>query len=326
MKQKQGFLGLPVLSVEEILEIDFDKIIICSVAYNEIMSQLLHIGIPLDKIENKYYFHTKRFLNKYCAKKYADDNEILEVVEYVKNHGLAVFNYPFNDEYNSYPVEVFFDIQKKLYYIWYRGKKMYMSRKYTEISQVQKYVRSILKEQSLNSPHRYLTEDFCVDRGSIVVDVGVAEGNFALDVIDYVQKIYLVEADTDWVEALEYTFEPYKEKVTIINRYMGAQDGSDMITMDTMLQGAKIDFLKMDIEGAEIEALKGARQTINQTHLKMDICTYHRIEDEKKIGEFLKQFGYHCEHSNGYMVFLVDETFQDTNVKQLVRGLIRAWK
>ena len=52
------------------------------------------------------------------------------------------------------------------------------------------------------SPHCYKiqTEEFI---GKTVFDCGVAEGNFALDIIDFVEKIYLVECDKGWLKALK---------------------------------------------------------------------------------------------------------------------------
>lgn len=38
----------------------------------------------------------------------------------------------------------------------------------------------------------------------------------------------------------------------------------------------------MDIEGAEYQALCGAKQSLERNNVKLDICVYHNFDDEKK--------------------------------------------
>lgn len=40
-----------------------------------------------------------------------------------------------------------------------------------------------------------------------------------------------------------------------------------------------VTFIKMDIEGAEMKALEGAKKTIERCHPKLYVCAYHRNED-----------------------------------------------
>jgi FkbM family methyltransferase len=49
-----------------------------------------------------------------------------------------------------------------------------------------------------------------------------------------------------------------------------------------------VTFLKMDIEGAELEALKGAVETIRKYKPKFAIALYHKPEDLTEIPEFLR--------------------------------------
>ena len=53
-----------------------------------------------------------------------------------------------------------------------------------------------------------------------LLDVGAAEGFFALSVIEHVKEIILFECDVEWIKALEATFKPWKDKVFIINKYV----------------------------------------------------------------------------------------------------------
>jgi hypothetical protein len=41
------------------------------------------------------------------------------------------------------------------------------------------------------------------------------------------------------------------------------------------LKLARVDFIKMDIEGAEVKALLGARSTLQRFHPRMSLSVYH---------------------------------------------------
>ncbi len=49
----------------------------------------------------------------------------------------------------------------------------------------------------------------------------------------------------------------------------------------------KVDFIKMDIEGAELNALKGAKETITKFKPKLAIALYHSLEDFDTIPRFI---------------------------------------
>jgi FkbM family methyltransferase len=52
----------------------------------------------------------------------------------------------------------------------------------------------------------------------------------------------------------------------------------------------KVDLIKMDIEGAEYNALLGAEKTIKKYHPKLTICTYHKVEDYIELPLLIKKF------------------------------------
>lgn len=76
--------------------------------------------------------------------------------------------------------------------------------------------------------------------------------------------------------------------------YFGESDGTQIISdaatnqnaqqcqldaLDHVLEGKRISVLKLDIEGAEINGLNGAKNIITRQKPKLAICLYHRPED-----------------------------------------------
>lgn len=51
------------------------------------------------------------------------------------------------------------------------------------------------------------------------------------------------------------------------------------VRIDDVLQGAKATYIKMNIEGSELPALRGAKETIAKNHPKLAIAGYHKTWD-----------------------------------------------
>ena len=216
-----------------------------------------------------------------------------KVVDYLKDHDLTVFPYSFPDEYKEAEIELFLDDQLGLYYMLWEGKKLYYKNG-NRPKKAQQYFNSLRLEQDLRSPHRYLTNTFDIEKNDVIVDVGAAEGNFSLSVIENAGYVYLFETDIRWIKALEATFAPWKDKVKIIQKYVSDRTHDNCIALDDFFDSKQhIHFVKADVEGAEGEVLRGAVKTIGRhNHLKIAVCTYHRQEDADILEDQLKKLGF----------------------------------
>ncbi|GAB6393557.1 MAG: FkbM family methyltransferase [Treponematales bacterium] len=250
-----------------------------------------------------------------------------EIIDYLVRHlnAINVFPYDFVEKYRreNYPVQVFRDESCTMKYVMHQNKKMYFPASWSE-DYIKGYYTQISMEQDEKSPHHYLTDTFNVGEGDVVADIGAAEGVFALTVIEKASKVYLFECDSIWQDALKKTFTPWIEKVEFINKYIGEFTDDTHASVDDFFVGKRIDFIKADIEGSEIDLLRGAIKTLTlKSPLKMLLCAYHRKDDAAIMESMLKSYGFQTEWTKGYMLFFQDEHFA---APYLRRGVMRARK
>jgi 16S rRNA C967 or C1407 C5-methylase (RsmB/RsmF family) len=148
---------------------------------------------------------------------------------------MAVFPYEFTAKYHPAEVTIHCDKKAGMLYVFHNGKRMYFPKGYSPVA-AQKYYVGLLMQQDAQSPHRYASENFTVDDGDIIADLGAAEGIWALSYAEKVAKIYLFECDDKWMRALEKTFEPYKEKTVIVHKYISDVTKGNNITLDDFLE------------------------------------------------------------------------------------------
>jgi hypothetical protein len=78
------------------------------------------------------------------------------------------------------------------------------------------------------------------------------------------KKIYLFECNPEWLQALQKTFEPWKDKIAIINKYVSDISDGINITLDDCFENETINFVKADIEGYELKLLDGGIKTLSR--------------------------------------------------------------
>lgn len=238
------------------------------------------------------------FATLFCPK-----SEKMVYYRYIVNHGDAHHLFMFAPEYDNFNAEIVYDKDCGLIYAVLPGsnKRLYFKHGMSE-SKVKSMLKALMMEQDYRSPHRYFDniEEF---KHKILLDIGAAEGILSLMAIEQVEHIYLFECENCWIEALQKTFEPWKEKVTIVPKYVGEHDDDSTVTLDAFFHDRPHQnlFVKMDIEGMERKALAGSVELFSEIgNVDFSICTYHERDDYKVISSFLNKFGCHYKNQKGY--------------------------
>jgi hypothetical protein len=252
------------------------------------------------------------------------NDEQKEVLQYLKHNKLSIFPYHFHDNYSPEKIEVMYDSGKGMRYVLQEGKRLYFKKRWKEV-RIRKAYCELLREQDQDSPHRYLTDSFTIGKDDVLADIGAAEGNFSLAVIEKIRKVYMFEYDPEWIEALRATFAPWSDKVEIINKYVSDRDDISHVRFDTFFKIREdITFLKIDVDGAESIVLESCDEVFNTDKpFKIALCTYHKNDDEKDFTLLLNGYGFSITPSKGYMIHYYDKKMK---APYLRRGLIRAVK
>lgn len=167
-------------------------------------------------------------------------------------------------------------------------------------------------------------------KDDIVFDCGGWKGHFTLVASRLVGKnglVYTFEPQEDMYNFIAKRVEKYKLKnIRIMNYGLYSHESTmilekeissggfsivdikdsilnnpitiNLIDIDSFIENqniSKVNYIKMDIEGAEIEALEGARNALKYNSIKLAIASYHIREGKqtaKWVENFLKEQGY----------------------------------
>jgi FkbM family methyltransferase len=146
-----------------------------------------------------------------------------------------------------------------------------------------------------------------IEEGDAVLDVGSAVGCVTLLASKKASVVIAVEPNPQYFSSLEKrVLDSNINNVIFINKATWNEQGfkefnikgysSSIVNMSTIVETDtidnitsglginRIDFMKMDVEGAEIESLLGATNTLNNTR-KIVVSAYHYRENDQKINE-----------------------------------------
>jgi hypothetical protein len=79
-----------------------------------------------------------------------------------------------------------------------------------------------------------------------------------------------------------------------------------VVALDEVLGGSRVTFVKMNIEGAEIEALRGAANSIARWRPKLAISAYHRPSDLWEVAATVREidpgYRFHLRQHDGGII------------------------
>lgn len=321
--------GCPVVSLNQIFNLQWDAAVLAcgDNFFDDFVAKMIAW-----KIGTREQFKNPNWLLKQLMiKKYEDcaDPVIQETLDYWRTNDISIFNQHTDMSYGTLD-RVFFDEKCGLPYIHFKTvggdwRRMYYPQdEKFYIHNGEQFVFCLMKEQRPTSPHLYTTAEHNVCAGDTLIDAGVCEGNFALRYVDLCSKIYLFEPDPRWLEPLKQTFKDYRGKVEIFPCFVSDITERNVTRIDDALPNLRGEniFLKMDVEGSEPDALRGAEKLLTNNHVRASVCTYHHAEDLVRVKSILQRYGYTTSTSDGYMVFLFDSEIYHT--ADFRKGVVRA--
>jgi FkbM family methyltransferase len=173
-------------------------------------------------------------------------------------------------------------------------------------------------------------------QNEVFFDVGTLDGRTICQFISYCkgghEKIYAMEPDPESMLNTKNCLRMNNiENVTLIEKgawscsailnFQNAANGASTLSesgkmtvpvtaIDSIARAKPVTFIKMDIEGAELEALQGAKKTIQKYAPKLAISIYHKPSDVLSIPNFIAklvpEYRFYIRHH------CIESTFSDT--------------
>ena len=276
-----------------------------------------------------YLNHLRRKIIGYYMVNPELHNEYNHELKYIKNSDDFIF--PYKKIKNiAEPILAEVDLEINMPYVIHNGRRLYFPSQ-MKLGHAKDTYRNFIENEGIlgggyreKEPHKYESDTIRVEDGDVLLDIGCAEALFTLEHIEKIKKAYLVESDPYWADALNATFKPYADKVTIVKKFISDKDTEESITLETLLKNEKTDnvFIKMDIEGYEHLVIKSSVKFLaGKKNAKIACCTYHRDNDFNEISTVLKENGFSVETSDGYMIFPFGGELQPPYFR---KGVLRA--
>lgn len=188
-------------------------------------------------------------------------------------------------------------------------------------------------------PHQYFWGATQVKPGDVVLDIGSCEGSFAAIVAGKGAQVIAIEPSPRMQRVIRRLFEVRNlPEPRIIGCALGARSGSaalieeadhpayarldggsagsisvPVLSLDDFVEQQnlqKLDFIKCDAEGMDVEIITGGRKTLERFRPRLVICTYHADDHFNELAEFLDKLNYNVQgkgflHADRFRVMML---------------------
>ncbi|MBP3458852.1 MAG: FkbM family methyltransferase [Lachnospiraceae bacterium] len=285
-KDKIGsfYLGKPVIAPGNITNNEKQLVLVCSTAFDIIFEQLVNMGIGPSNI---YFFQP-------AGISLSGSQDILFIKENMDRFEAIYDKLADEKSRKIYRSLLNYRISKRVFYL-------------EDIKDsVDREENQYFDEEILN---QYFFSEGFVDAGAYIGDTISA---FFHHYPDFKGNYYCMEAGTvvygrlceniskmNYKNVYPYQYAVWDEEGTLKFDTTTFGDGGgsrvsdngeivDCDCLDHLLEGKSVDFIKMDIEGAEKKALSGAKELIRKNRPILTICIYHKQEDFFDIPETIE--------------------------------------
>ncbi len=186
------------------------------------------------------------------------------------------------------------------------------------------------RKQLFIDPKKQYFDKYLPKPGDVIIDCGVAHGDFIDNLLTYEEEIrvYAFEADKHFYELLLKKYD--NPNISVINKCVYSEEGEVCFSDDnshgsnaihtaggikmeaTSIDGfvqkngiEKVDWIKMDIEGAELDAIEGAKEVIARHKPFLSVSIYHKTSDlweiPQRIKEIRPDYTFYVEHYSSAM-------------------------
>ena len=248
---------------------------------------------------------------------------------------------------------------------------LYTKKEWTEFEEKAKKVCHVEGDYILDRIETFIIEGYsynsniCPKNGDYIFDCGAYTGNTAL----YFSQKSGLEGNVFAFEAMPETYNILKRNMSelgnkniniynnaisncskklnfTVNATPGSRQTNDKngievqaISIDEFVKNNnihRVDFIKMDIEGSELEALEGCKLVCKKHDPILAICIYHKISDfidiPRKILDIDSRYRFYLKHSSrGFhetVLFAIkdNEPFNYTSNNIEIENIKRIWK